>query len=168
LRLFLHLPALAKACGSAYSCNNAITGGKASEESATNLIHKFVQGGLPLKMFQVRELSSHDADNPEAVHRVVEGIDAEAKDKFNLAEERIIADYTGGTKSMTSGMVLACTSPSRALQFMKPQRYTDDGRADVQAGSAPVAVDIRFELIPQGENEKSNLQLSEKTSPGIL
>jgi CRISPR-associated protein (Cas_Cas02710) len=79
----------------------------------------------------------------------VEEIYAEAKDKFNLTEEGIIADYTGGTKSMTSGMVLACTSPNRALQFMKPQQYTEDGRADVQAGSVPVAVDIRFELIPR-------------------
>ena len=57
-------------------------------------------------------------------------------------------DYTGGTKSMTAGMILACASPRRHLQFMKPRRYTADGRAEPGAESDPVAIDIRFELIP--------------------
>jgi hypothetical protein len=104
---------------------------------------------MPVKMFHFKSLSPEDADNPEAVHSLVDQIYVEAAGTFGLAEGEVVADYTGGTKSMTSGMVLACTSPSRPLQFMKPRQYTDDGRAEPQAGSDPVAIDIRFELVPQ-------------------
>jgi hypothetical protein len=128
-----------------------ITGGPASEQSATGLVSKLVQDGMPLKMFQVKTLSAENADNPEAVHRLVDEIYAEAKEKHNLEEEEVIADYTGGTKSMTSGMVLACTSPHRPLQFMKPRKYNEHGRADPQAGADPVAIDIRFDLVPSGK-----------------
>jgi hypothetical protein len=101
-----------------------------------------------MKMFHLKPLSVEDADNPESVHRLVDEIYKEATEKNSLTEEEVIADYTGGTKSMTSGMVLACTSPRRPLQFMKPRRYTEDGRADTQAGADPKAIDIRFWLVP--------------------
>jgi hypothetical protein len=126
-----------------------ITGGPGSEQSASGLVNKLVQEGMPVKMFHLKSLSAEDADNPEAVHGLVDMIYVEANEVFGLSEEDVVADYTGGTKSMTSGMVLACTSPSRPLHFMKPRRYAEDGRADPQAGSDPVAVDIRFELVPQ-------------------
>jgi hypothetical protein len=83
------------------------------------------------------------------VHRLVDAIYTEAMEVHGLKEEEVVADYTGGTKSMTSGMVLACASPRRPLHFMKPRQYAKDGRADSEAGSDPVAIDIRFELVPQ-------------------
>ena len=43
-----------------------------------------------------------------------------------LKEEEVIADFTGGTKPMTVGMIFACLSPSRSLQYV-PARY-EDGR----------------------------------------
>jgi hypothetical protein len=42
-----------------------------------------------------------------------------------LAEEEIIADFTGGTKPMTVGMVFACLTPSRSLQYV-PAEYDRD------------------------------------------
>jgi CRISPR-associated protein (Cas_Cas02710) len=42
-----------------------------------------------------------------------------------LAEEDIIADFTGGTKPMTVGMVFACLTPSRSLQYV-PAEYDRD------------------------------------------
>jgi CRISPR-associated protein (Cas_Cas02710) len=42
-----------------------------------------------------------------------------------LAEEDIIADFTGGTKPMTVGMVFACLTPSRSLQYV-PAEYVKD------------------------------------------
>lgn len=47
-----------------------------------------------------------------------------------------------------SVMILACASPRRHLQFMKPRRYMADGRAEPGTESDPVAIDIRFDLIP--------------------
>jgi CRISPR-associated protein (Cas_Cas02710) len=103
---------------------------------------------LRLEPFHLKSLSTEDADNPEAVHRLVDAIYIEAVNVYGLKEEEVVADYTGGTKSMTSGMVLACASPRRLLHFMKLRKYEEDGRAVAQGGSDPVAIDIRFELIP--------------------
>lgn len=50
----------------------------------------------------------------------VERIYAEQLD--GMAEEEIIADFTGGTKPMTVGMVFACLTPSRSLQYV-PAEY---------------------------------------------
>lgn len=130
-----------------------ITGGPASEKSAADLVSKLVRDGLSVAMFHLKSLSAEDSDNPEAVHRRVDEIYQEATEKFSLDEESVIADYTGGTKSMTSGMVLACTSPRRPLQFMKPRKYKEDGTADHGAGSDPVAIDIRFELVPEKQSQ---------------
>jgi hypothetical protein len=43
-----------------------------------------------------------------------------------LTEEDIIADFTGGTKPMTVGMIFACLAPTRALQYV-PADYGKDG-----------------------------------------
>jgi hypothetical protein len=43
-----------------------------------------------------------------------------------LAEEDAIADFTGGTKPMTAGMIFACLAPTRALQYV-PAEYGEDG-----------------------------------------
>jgi hypothetical protein len=53
----------------------------------------------------------------------VEKIYAEQLD--GIAEEDIIADFTGGTKPMTVGMVFACLTPSRSLQYV-PAEYNKD------------------------------------------
>ncbi len=91
-------------------------------------------------------VSIRDIDDPQQAFEAVEGIYREAQARFGLRDQDIIADYTGGTKSMTAGMVLACTARERDLQFMKPRRYLADGRADLKAGSEPRLVDISFFL----------------------
>ncbi|HEY5868208.1 MAG TPA: hypothetical protein VI542_22040, partial [Candidatus Tectomicrobia bacterium] len=49
---------------------------------------------------------------------------------FGLSERDIIANYTGGTKSMTAGMVLACsTSEERDTEYMKAIEMTPTGIA---------------------------------------
>lgn len=45
-----------------------------------------------------------------------------------LAEEDVVADFTGGTKPMAVGMIFACLSPPRSLQYV-PARY-DAGEPD--------------------------------------
>lgn len=96
------------------------------------------------EIFKVVTMSGDDADNPGKVYEVVEGIFQNLPEGFDDSD--IIADYTGGTKSMTAGLVLACAIPSRELQVLKPKTYKDDGTADREAGSDPRSVDIRFKL----------------------
>lgn len=64
----------------------------------------------------------------QSVRTVVEGIYRERLGA--LAEEDVIADFTGGTKPMTVGMIFACLSPSRHLEYV-PARY--DGNKPVEA-----------------------------------
>lgn len=124
-----------------------VTGGPGSEQSAARLVEKLVGEGMSMGRLHTVALSPKDADNPEAVYRRINAVYVEAGD-LGFNEDEIIGDYTGGTKSMTAGMILACSAPQRHLQFMKPRRYTADGRAEPGTESDPVAIDIRFELIP--------------------
>ena len=126
-----------------------VTGGPESERSAAGLVEKLVGEGISMARLHPVSLKVPDADNPEAVYRAIDRIYRDAAAK-GLRDDDVIGDYTGGTKSMTAGMILACASPRRHLQFMKPHRYTPDGRADPEAGSDPVLVDIRFELTGLG------------------
>lgn len=129
-----------------------MTGGAASEASGGRLIEKLVNEGIPMARFRNVRLDPLDVNNPEAVYRRINAI-YEQGEEVGLREDEIIGDYTGGTKSMTAGMILACASPRRHLQFMKPRRSTDDGRAEEGTESEPVAVHIRFELIPLSRGE---------------
>lgn len=123
-----------------------VTGGKDSATTAEGLIDRLRKDGIPMERFQCIPLKNEaEADNPVAVYRVIDRLFREA-DAGGISEEHIIGDYTGGTKSMTAGMILACAPPQRHLQFMKPRGYTADGRADDRVSSDAVIVDIRFEL----------------------
>jgi hypothetical protein len=68
----------------------------------------------PLKLI----LKSEDANDPNQIRKIVEAIYQDAKENYDLYDSDIIADYTGGTKSMTAGLVLACASPDRRLQYV--------------------------------------------------
>jgi hypothetical protein len=48
-----------------------------------------------------------------------------------LAEEEIIADFTGGTKPMTVGMVFACLTPTRSLQYVPAEYDRDRGMTPI-------------------------------------
>jgi hypothetical protein len=121
-----------------------LTGGDASYEAAQKLISKLIGSGFPNDIFKVIRMSGDDADNPAKVYETVERIFQSLPEGFDDSD--VVADYTGGTKSMTAGLVLACALPSRELQVLKPRKYKDDGTADRTAGSDPRSVDIRFKL----------------------
>jgi hypothetical protein len=98
-----------------------------------------------------------DADDIEEAYRAVKIIYQMAQDKYKLTKEDIIADYTGGTKSMTAGMVLAALEQEGSLQFMKPNKYQADGRADRAAGSSPRMVQVKSVLV--GEAKRNGYEL---------
>ncbi len=58
----------------------------------------------------------------QAVQNVIEAIYREQLG--DLTEAEVIADFTGGTKPMTVGMIFACLSPARHLQYV-PARYAE-------------------------------------------
>lgn len=75
-------------------------------------------------------------DDPNYIQRLIQSIYIDAESK-GISESKIIADYTGGTKSMTAGMVIACASPNRYLEYI----IQSDSRAIME-------VDISYNMRP--------------------
>lgn len=121
-----------------------ITGGKSSYTAAIELIKKLVNEGYNGNIFAIKQMQSADADNPMRVYEAIEEVYKERPE--GLSEGDIIADYTGGTKSMTAGMVLACAPPLRKIQFLKPNEYDENGYILMDKGSNPKLVHISFDL----------------------
>lgn len=57
------------------------------------------------------------ADDPNTILKLVNAIFADAEAK-GLDEADILVDFTGGTKPMGVGTVLACASPNRRLEYL--------------------------------------------------
>ena len=93
----------------------------------------------------LRNLEPAKADDPNETFKLVNQIYEEAATEA-IEASNLIADYTGGTKSMTAGIVLACANPERRLEFMKPDGYTEDGRADLSKDAIATDVQINFQL----------------------
>ncbi|NEQ49724.1 MAG: hypothetical protein F6K11_06260 [Leptolyngbya sp. SIO3F4] len=69
---------------------------------------------LQLQLIPVDRFSAND---PNYMRQLVERIYDQAK-ALSVDSQEVIADYTGGTKSMTAGVVLACSTPERHLQYI--------------------------------------------------
>ena len=115
------------------------TGELSSQSNADKLAETFHVQGVEVEVWPLE-----DADNIEEVFRAVKTIYEVARNKVNLSPDDIILDYTGGTKSMTAGLILAALEQGSRLQYMKPNRYETDGRADRAAGSNPRLVQVNF------------------------
>lgn len=90
-------------------------------------------------------LDPTEVDDPNATFNLTNKIYQQAA-AAGLEPGDIIADYTGGTKSMTAGTILTCASPEKRLQFMRPGGYTADGRAYASLPSAATEVRVEFQL----------------------
>jgi len=94
--------------------------------------------------FEIKKLTVDKAYNPSAVYDMVEDIFSNLPE--GIKETDVISDYTGGTKSMSAGMILACALPSRDLQVLKPKKLKSDGTADRQGGQYPLFIDVQFKV----------------------
>jgi len=110
-----------------------------SLDNAERLAESFRSRGVSVEVWPLA-----DADDVQAAYLAVKTIYQVALNKYKLPQEMIIADYTGGTKSMTAGLLLAALEQEGRLQYMKPNRYEADGRADRAAGSSPRLVKVDF------------------------
>ena len=114
-------------------------GENTSPDNAARLKEEYEARGVFVTIWQLQ-----DADDVAEVFQAVKTIYETAERQFGLTQQEIIADYTGGTKSMTLGLVLSSLNRGVDLQFMKPNAYLKDGRANKEQGSQARKVDIRF------------------------
>lgn len=75
------------------------------------------QAGISLHV-RLLVLDAERIHDPNHIRELVDGLYDEAQKQTGLPAADLIADYTGGTKSMTAGMVLACSEPDRTLQYL--------------------------------------------------
>jgi len=85
--------------------------------------------------FETRIRTMADAFDVQESYDLVERIYSEEVPEAGLREEQVIADFTGGTKPMSAGMILACGET-------RPMQYTY-GRKDGIA-SVPRRVDVEI------------------------
>lgn len=112
-----------------------------SQENAEDIARRY-QALNPTMVFHIKPLD--DEHNPKMAFHLVQSIYHEAF-AHGLMEQDVAADYTGGTKSMTAGMVLACSvSEERNAQYMKPRQVEPTGIATPAAEAVPILVDLRF------------------------
>jgi hypothetical protein len=115
-----------------------------SYRAANELIAKMIKGDVPLDLFELKPMKEEDVHNPIKSFEHIESIFNELPEGFNEAD--IISDYTGGTKSMTAGMILSCALPSRDLQVLIPKAYKEDGTAVRGDVAKPIMINIDFKL----------------------
>ncbi|HET6842927.1 MAG TPA: hypothetical protein VFK06_14820 [Candidatus Angelobacter sp.] len=86
----------------------------------------------------------HDINSIREAKSEVENLRGKCLRKYH--ESEVICDFTGLTKNMSAGMIFACAHREARLQYMHPNSYLPDGRADVNAGSHAVEVKIAYQI----------------------
>lgn len=81
------------------------------------------------------------AQDPNFVKQLVDRTYQQAK-ALSIKPEDIIADYTGGIKSTSAGVILACSTPERRLQYTSG-RYDSNGELQ---GSEAMQVKLSYQL----------------------
>jgi hypothetical protein len=132
-------------------------GGERSLKVAEQLVTELEKQGIPRGIFHFGYgVTIADADgqgmlsltpdendlhDPNYVRRLVEGIYQQAQVLYGLNEAEMIADYTGGTKSMTAGVILACAKPTRRLQYWMSEY--DENRQPKNSRMMEVVIEYR-------------------------
>jgi CRISPR-associated protein (Cas_Cas02710) len=76
-------------------------------------------------------------DDPIYIQHLIDCIYADAFSRYGLEESEVIADFTGGTKTMSAGIILAGAIAARRLQYIS------------QFGSRKLMeIDISYKLVP--------------------
>ena len=86
--------------------------------------------------------SAQDAYDPLKTYAMAKQIVSEAKQQFGMEEADLIADYTGGTATMSVGLALASQYPI-GLEVLYPNELDDKGFARFDKGSKPLEVHIQ-------------------------
>lgn len=76
-------------------------------------------------------------DDPIYIQHLIDCIYADACTRYRLQESEIIADFTGGTKAMSAGIILAGAIAARRLQYISQ-------RGDRKL----MEIDIAYKLVP--------------------
>lgn len=109
-----------------------------TEDSYTETILKTVREELIEEGFDIEIHPIHIRESTlEAVYCAVESIYLAEGAKYGLRPREIIADITGGLKTMTAGMLLACLPFERPVEYVASSR---DAEGNPIAGTQQVVL----------------------------
>lgn len=112
-------------------CSVGKGGGDDQFEVAERLVQQVV-AAAGRGAIQVHPEPVADVNDITGVALVVDGIYVQARRRFGLRPEEVIADITGGTAAMSAGVVIATLPQERRLQYVRQDRevplVTPDGR----------------------------------------
>ncbi len=91
-----------------------------------------------------------DAEEFAPTYDVVMRILSKEMQEAGLGVTEMIADITGGTKPMTSGMALACVACHIPMQYIKTNRGVD-GQVSGDSWGIPIQVDASFITLREGD-----------------
>jgi|CXWK01.1.fsa_nt_gi hypothetical protein len=107
-----------------------------------------------LKAMFVGRIDMHlvvvDHNNAEDVYEKVT-MCLRATERLGLPRSEVTADYTGGTKPMSGGMVLAAATMGFSLEYMDARQHDAQGRAVASGGSDPVTLDLQYVIGRESE-----------------
>lgn len=95
-------------------------------------------------------LSPEHINDPNQIRQLIDSLYTAAQQQTGLPPTDLIADYTGGTKSMTAGMVLACSQPDRHLQYLASE-YNEHKRI-VRSQLMQIILSYRIKAIKRGNS----------------
>ncbi|MGB0563473.1 MAG: hypothetical protein ACPGVO_16965 [Spirulinaceae cyanobacterium] len=72
-----------------------------------------------------------ELNNPEYMKRLVNGIYLHAQ-TLGLSESDVVADFTGGPKTLTAGIILACIQPGRRMEYFSQLQAEQDAKTDLK------------------------------------
>lgn len=114
-------------------------GNFSSEKNAESLKALWEPKGVHVETIELR--NAFDAEEAFLKTQVVYEV---AQTVHGLTVEDLIADFTGGTKPMTMGLVLATVERGIDLQYMQAVQTDERGRALVGTRSYPRMIDVGF------------------------
>lgn len=94
---------------------------------------------------RVRLLLLDNLGSVELAKDLVEQVRTEAQ-LAGLGWDDLICDFTGMTKPVSAGVVLANAHPGARMQYLEPTKNLADGRPDPDSPSRPIEVRLPYEL----------------------
>lgn len=121
---------------------------KSSARNAQRLKEKYETDS-----FQILIVNLADVDTPTDTFLATQRILQEIRDRSDLNEVETVADFTGGNKVMTAGLIAACSQTGVKLEYMEAVTKDQEGRAVFDTKSIPRIVQLQGEagLVERGK-----------------
>lgn len=101
---------------------------------------------------QILIVNLPDADNPSDTFLATKQILHEIRQRRDLNEAETVADFTGGNKVMSAGLIAACSQTGVHLAYMQAKHKDEDGQPIYDEQAMPHIVRLEGEMTLSEQN----------------